>query len=932
MAAIKQREINERFARLEERVFRIELRLGPENASQEVQRLAAPAPAQLAAPAAIAAATTAALVSLEVGASAEASDALSSRLLQAKQTHAVPPPLPVHATAVPEPIAISYATPTPHAPVPQGALERTIGLKWAGWIGAVVLVAGAVFGVKFIYDQHWFAQVPAIVWLSAIFIAGLALIGAGEVIYRRVHAIPAASVFGAGVATLFLAGYVGQAYYELYSPGTALFLMAAAALVGALVAMRGNLVSIAVLSHIGANLAPLLVGSRSAPLESFLIYLLALEMVALSLASWGHGKKWWTLRGLSLATTALWVIGTGLRPGYEVLVAGFAIAYAVLYQIELTHSAMRRRPGEPATVSGPDGITFSLLVTASMTLVILWATQALAPGLRGAVFLGMAAVFAALGQILSRGAHEAPSAIERISISHRIATAALVAVAIPVAFSGLHTDIAWGVLAIVFAAGGAKTGSRIARWAGIVTWSLGLGHLVISTYLPVELGGHPSGVWFLLFGTAITKEAGLAFVLSLIGQIIAGLSSSRAAGRSNQPAIILSVVATVTWVVAAFISLPPLAATAWIVEYAWLLVAAEALVFQLRFSKQAAALIFLASIKWLIVDTLFDRLSVGWNAGTFHVFFNPMLGIGILLCASIATLYSIRRHVLWPASADQEKSRPGWGAILGVIAVMLTYALSFEIDRAMEQFHVAGALVWPLWQAKQLAWTIAWTLAAAGVFAALRWRDGNALRRSRWTGMLPPILMLLAVKYLTIDTTVWRLLHAPANVTILANLEAATAAIVLASLVMLFVLVPESATLRAAIRIRRVGCLLASLVLLWAGTIEIDRYFAAAGVFNGTARPEQVALSIFWSIFAVACVLLGFRVRAAELRYFGLALFAVTLLKVVLVDMSEVQAGWRILSFMGLGVLLLGTSVLYGKFSPMLLRDTQEEESHVSVG
>jgi uncharacterized membrane protein len=71
-------------------------------------------------------------------------------------------------------------------------------------------------------------------------------------------------------------------------------------------------------------------------------------------------------------------------------------------------------------------------------------------------------------------------------------------------------------------------------------------------------------------------------------------------------------------------------------------------------------------------------------------------------------------------------------------------------------------------------------------------------------------------------------------------------------------------------------------------------------------------------------VVIGFRLRAEALRYFGLALLAVTLLKVVLIDMSQVQTGYRILSFMGLGVLMLGTSVLYGKFGARLLGEEGE--------
>ncbi len=43
------------------------------------------------------------------------------------------------------------------------------------------------------------------------------------------------------------------------------------------------------------------------------------------------------------------------------------------------------------------------------------------------------------------------------------------------------------------------------------------------------------------------------------------------------------------------------------------------------------------------------------------------------------------------------------------------------------------------------------------------------------------------------------------------------------------------------------------------------------------------------------------------------------LIKVGLFDLSFLSQGYRILSFAGLGILLLATSVLYGYFSPKLL-------------
>jgi len=86
-----------------------------------------------------------------------------------------------------------------------------------------------------------------------------------------------------------------------------------------------------------------------------------------------------------------------------------------------------------------------------------------------------------------------------------------------------------------------------------------------------------------------------------------------------------------------------------------------------------------------------------------------------------------------------------------------------------------------------------------------------------------------------------------------------------------------------------------------------------------------MAFSIFWSLFAILSVAAGFKWRTAPLRYFGLGLFAVTLVKVFFVDLGHMSGGYRILSFLGLGALLLGTSVLYGKVSPRLLKAPNAE-------
>jgi uncharacterized membrane protein len=55
----------------------------------------------------------------------------------------------------------------------------------------------------------------------------------------------------------------------------------------------------------------------------------------------------------------------------------------------------------------------------------------------------------------------------------------------------------------------------------------------------------------------------------------------------------------------------------------------------------------------------------------------------------------------------------------------------------------------------------------------------------------------------------------------------------------------------------------------------------------------------------------GFIRRTAFLRWQALILFAATVVKVFLVDMSQLSRGLRVLSFIALGVLLMCVSYVY---------------------
>jgi uncharacterized membrane protein len=73
----------------------------------------------------------------------------------------------------------------------------------------------------------------------------------------------------------------------------------------------------------------------------------------------------------------------------------------------------------------------------------------------------------------------------------------------------------------------------------------------------------------------------------------------------------------------------------------------------------------------------------------------------------------------------------------------------------------------------------------------------------------------------------------------------------------------------------------------------------------------QVAISLAWTAYATVLFGVGLRRGQHLLLRQGLLLFAVTILKVFTVDLSNVDIAWRIASFVGLGVVCVAVSAWY---------------------
>jgi hypothetical protein len=86
-------------------------------------------------------------------------------------------------------------------------------------------------------------------------------------------------------------------------------------------------------------------------------------------------------------------------------------------------------------------------------------------------------------------------------------------------------------------------------------------------------------------------------------------------------------------------------------------------------------------------------------------------------------------------------------------------------------------------------------------------------------------------------------------------------------------------------------------------------------LFLMRAHPAQLgAVSVLWTLVATAMMVAGFRMRESLLRHAALWLFAATACKLFLLDVRGADRPARILAFLALGTILIGSSFLYHRY------------------
>jgi len=217
--------------------------------------------------------------------------------------------------------------------------------------------------------------------------------------------------------------------------------------------------------------------------------------------------------------------------------------------------------------------------------------------------------------------------------------------------------------------------------------------------------------------------------------------------------------------------------------------------------------------------------------------------------------------------------------------------------------------------------TIFWSAQSIG----LLWMAVKLERRSLTAGAY--VLLALTVgKFLLYDYSIvfhFGLLHVYGGYTQFLIERYATTLLVLLSLYFARVLTKQESLEVMGLKIQdtAVWSLVFGAVLFIILTAEVSAFF-----YDYLPQARFAAISVLWTFFSVVLMLIGFRQNNATVRKISFGLFLVVVLKVFLFDMANISTPYRIISFIVLGLVLVGTSYLYYRHKDRIINALADSE------
>jgi len=774
----------------------------------------------------------------------------------------------------------------------RAARDWLVGGNTVVRVGIIVLFFGVAFLLKYAADN---AMLPVEFRLAGVALGAVVLLVLGWRIGPRRGAYGLV-LQGGGIGVLYLTVFAATKLYGLLPASAAFPLMVVICALGVFLAVRQDAPALAFLASAGGFLAPVLISTGGGSHVVLFSYYALLDAGIFAIAWF---KAWRPLNLLGFTFTfaigTAWGV-TSYRPELLASTEPFLILFFLMYVGIALLYAMRRELAIQHYVDG--------------TLV--FGTPIVALGLQAALMrhipFGLAWSAVALGAFYLIVAAWLARRRERLALLFQ-STAAIGVVfatlAIPLAFSGPTTSAAWAV-----------EGAAVA-WLGVRQ----------RRYLPLAFGLlmqlAAAGAFFVsqLFArapaTPVLNGAYLATLLIAAGGVFTGWQlHGRDEGRAWRP-----------WT-----GQLGLAAAIWGLVW-WIGGGAEEIAAYAQTHAVGAPKRFAidASILFAVLTAWFAhalRRVLAWPAARW-----PALALApVLAWLSLAALglneapLTGLGAIAWPAAFvfgylllwREQSDAPGRtaDALHTVMFWVLCCVLAQQAYWRLRTYVPEGAWSWSAWAygvgmavllvstvGTRLRWPIgrfarAYQLWAAGPLAALLWvwtlaslqSDGSAAPLP-WLPLLNPLDVAQMLVFVAMAAWLRR---------------ASTFGFALPSRVFAY------ATLAT-------GFLWLNALLLRALHHWIGLPYSLGEMARSTLA--QACVSILWAVSALAMTIWATHKGARAVWFVAAGLLALTVLKLFVFDLSHVQGLERIVSFIGIGVMLL----LIGYFSPLPPKASERE-------
>jgi uncharacterized membrane protein len=797
----------------------------------------------------------------------------------------VPPaPPPVRPPEAARPVTPPPAPPKPAAPAGRD-LEAVLGANWLSKLGVAAIAIAAAFFLKYAFDSGWIGPTARI----AIGLAAAAvMLGLGQwLLSKPVYRAYAQVLASGGIIILFLSIWAAYSIYHLVGFSTAFGVLAAAALAASALAVRNNTQAAALLCIAGAFLTPVLIQQEKTSAGDLIRlygYLAALNLWSLVLIRF---RPWHSLTALSFAATWLLFFGAGrLRQQNFLMVEAFAMLF-LFFACYGGIGMMRGRPkpeekskvSPQAAESGAALVLIGCLAFVIASALILSHIEAFALPALVVIAIFTALLLTVLGLAIPETSPHVALIREFFRYLAAASLILLMGVVIlqaqPIQKMQALPAFCFGLFAyLLFLAIAAYT-SFVEKAQGPAITLLAanaVSHVMVSFHVlaPVKLWGiHAAPLW-----------------LPIAGWLTLAALSARTKEEGKRGFTIAAAIS------AQFLLFCALCG-AFVFSAAWP-------------AKQTIALFFaefiLLSITWLAVSPRMRLL--GFRGDLLGAFGNAAIFFGLL------------------AAGARLKDYEGIVLLCGVALAMAAYhavvggrLLRRSTDDALHRFIYLGlaltflTIAIPL-QLRASYLTLAWaTESAVLIWTGLAAKD----RRVRWYGVI--LLGISTAKALFLD-----LFESPEPFRLFLNERMLSGAALIATAYVSAWLLWRNREHISKIEIHLPAVFSFIAILFTLIFISLDLWDHLGRILPIQARgnAQQFSLSIFWSIYALALMSAGIWRRLRRVRLFAMGLLYLSILKVFIFDLHFLDTPYRIISFLGLGIILLVVSLLYTRFESRL--------------